>query len=177
MQRSKLATPELIEAVTERGAAQLLKSTRKFLPNGSEADQSCVLTHLLAFATSNEATDTTLHYCFRVILYFCICSTSQVSRKATMRATEMCHRFGITPKTLLVWHKTNLFKLIVPLCVSNYLNHGISLEKSLHGVISIGKRKLKMKIAFHSFFIHRSVICLATLTIANWILLQKTAAQ
>lgn len=150
-QRSKLATPKLIETVTERCLCQLLQSTRKFLLKSNEPDQSCVLTYLLSFATSKEATESTLHYCFRVALYFCICSSSQVSRKATMCAAEMCHRFGITPKKLLVWHKTNLFKLIMPLCVSNYLSYDISLEKSLYAVNSNGK--IRIQFYFYSFFL------------------------
>lgn len=174
MQRSKLATPALIETVTERCLSQLLQSTRKFLLKGSEPDQSCVLTYLLAFGTSDEATASTLHYCFRVILYFCICSDSQVSRQATMVATEMCHRFGLKPSKLLVWHKTNLLKLIVPLCVSNYLSYEISLEKSLHAVNAIVHLYF---INFdRPFSVHRSVICSATSTIANWILLSIIVA-
>lgn len=133
LQRSTLATPELIETVNDRCLRQLTQSTRKFLKS-SEPEQSCVLAYLKAFGTSDEATASTLHFCFRQILYFCICSESQVSREATVLATEMCQRVGIRPNKMLVWYKTNLFKLIVPLCVSNYISYEISLEKSLHAV-------------------------------------------
>lgn len=113
---------------------QLLKSTKKFLMSDQKVDQSCALQMISSFAMSSEISETMLLNCFRMTLYFCMSSKSMVSRQAALRATEICYKFGIIPKNLLIWYKTDIFKLIVTLCVSNYMSYNIGLQKSLQTV-------------------------------------------
>lgn len=113
---------------------QLLQCTKKFLLNGQKADQLIALQLNSSFATSNEITEKMLLNCFRMTLYFCMSSKSMISRQAALRATEMCYKFGITPKNLLIWYKMDIFKLIVTLCVSNYISYNVGLQKSLQTV-------------------------------------------
>lgn len=121
-------------SVVRKCANLLLESTKKFLMSDQKADQSCALQMIASFATSSEISESMLLNCFRMTLYFCMSSKSMVSRQAALRATEICYKFGITPKNLLVWYKTEIFKLIVTLCVSNYISHNIGLKKSLQTV-------------------------------------------
>lgn len=121
-------------SVVRKCANLLLESTKKFLMSDQKADQSCALQMISSFATSSEISEAMLLNCFRMTLYFCMSSKSMVSRQAALRASEICYKFGITPKNLLVWYKTEIFKLIVTLCVSNYISHNIGLKKSLQTV-------------------------------------------
>lgn len=113
---------------------QLLQCTKKFLLSDKKADQLAALQLISSFATSNEITETMLLNCFRMTIYFCMSSRSMVSRQAVLRATEICYKFCITPKNLLVWYKTHIFKQIVTLCVSNYVSYNVGLQKSLQTV-------------------------------------------
>lgn len=113
---------------------QLLSGAKKFLWSDKKDDQSATLQLIAAFATSTRITEMQLLNCFRMIIYFCMSSKSMVSRPAVLRATEICYKFGVTPKTLLVWYKMEIFKQIVMLCVTNYLSHSIGLQKSLQMV-------------------------------------------
>lgn len=122
------------QIVLNKCLEQLLSGTKKFLSSDKKIDQSTTFQLIAAFATSNQITETMLLNCFRMIIYFCMSSKSMVSRQAVLRATEICYKFGITPKNLLVWYKMDIFKQIVMLCVSNYLGHNVGLQKSLQMV-------------------------------------------
>lgn len=123
--------------VLEKCQEQLLQCTKKFLLSGQKADQLSALQLISSFATSNEITEKMLLNCFRMTLYFCMSSKSMISRQAALRATEMCYKFGITPKNLLVWYKMDIFKLIVTLSVSNHISYNVGLQKSLQMVSQI----------------------------------------
>ncbi|XP_031618116.1 serine/threonine-protein kinase ATR [Contarinia nasturtii] len=120
--------------VVRKCLEQLLQCTKKFLMSDQYANQSSALQLISSFATSNEITEPMLLNCFRMILYFCMSSKSMLSRQAALRATEMCYKFGITPKNLLIWYKTDIFKLIVTLCVSNHISYNVGLQKSLQTI-------------------------------------------
>lgn len=122
------------QTVLRKCLEKLLECTKKFLMSEHKSDQSSALQLISSFATSNEITETNLLNCFRMSLYFCMCSKSMVSRQAAIRATEMCYTFGITPKNLLIWYKTEILKLIVTICVSNYITYNVGLQKSLRTV-------------------------------------------
>lgn len=122
------------EFVLRKCLEQLLQCTKKFLLSDKKEDQSAALQLISSFATSSEITETMLLNCFRMTIYFCMSSRSMVSRQAVLRATEICYKFGITPKNLLVWYKTDIFKQIVTLCVSNYISYNVGMQKSLQMV-------------------------------------------
>lgn len=116
---------------------KLLAYTQKFLLSGNEADQSCILQFNTSFVSGGQMSESTLHYCFRLILYFCISAKSSVARKAVLCMAEMCHHFDISPKNSFIWNKTNLFQLITPLCMSNYnyVRH-LPEEITIRGTVS-----------------------------------------
>lgn len=122
------------QLVLNKCLEQLLNGTKKFLYSDKKMDQSITLQLIAAFATSNQITETSMLNCFRMIIFFCMSSKSMVSRQAVLRATEICYKFGITPKNLLVWYKMDVFKQIVMLCVTNYLGFNVGLQKSLQTV-------------------------------------------
>lgn len=122
------------QLVIRKCLEQLMQCTKKFLMSNQNTDQSTALRLISSFATSSKITEPMLLNCFRMILYFCMSSKSLVSRQAVLRANEICYKFGITPKNLLIWYKTDIFKLIVTLCVSNYISYNIGLQKSLQTV-------------------------------------------
>lgn len=125
------------ERILNKCFEKLLECTRQFLMSDQKQDQSSVLSLISSFATSAEITEPMLLNCFRLTLYFCICSKSMVSRQAALCATEMCFKFGITPKNILIWYKTELFKFIISICVSNYITYDVAMQKSLHSVSSL----------------------------------------
>lgn len=112
----------------------LVQCVEKFLASDQKSDQSYTVQLITSFAKSDGITETMLLNCFRMVLYFCISSKSLVSRQAQLCANEMCFQFGITPKNLLIWYKTAIFKLIVTLCADNYESYNIGLRKSTTGV-------------------------------------------
>lgn len=122
------------QIVLRKCLEQLLQCTKKFLMCDKKENQSSALQLISSFATSTEITESMLLHCFRMTLFFCMSSKSMVSRQAVLRATEICYKFGINPKNLLIWYKSDLFKLIVSLCVSNYISHNVGLQKSLQTV-------------------------------------------
>lgn len=122
------------EFIVRKCLEQLLKSTKKFLMSDQKADQSCALQMVASFATCDKISETMLLNCFRMTLYFCMSSKSMVSRQAALRATEICYKFGIIPKNLLIWYKNDIFKLIVTLCVSNFISYNVGIQKSLQTV-------------------------------------------
>lgn len=126
--------------VLQKCLEQLLKCTKKFLLSDKKEDQSAALQLISSFATSDQITETMLLNCFRMTIYFCMSSRSMVSRQAVLRATEICYKFGITPKNLLVWYRTDIFKQIVTLCVSNYISYNVGLQKSLQMVSELAQK-------------------------------------
>lgn len=116
---------------------KLVECTKKFLVRGQKNDQATALQLILAFAISDEITEPMLLNCFRLTLTFCISSKSMVARQAALNANEMCIKFKISPKNLLIWYKTDLIKFIVSLCVSNYSEYKMGLQKSISAVIAI----------------------------------------
>lgn len=135
---------------------KLLQCTKMVLMSEKKSDQLSALQLISSFATSKEITEPMLLNCFRMCLYFCMCSKSMVSRQAALRATEMCYKFGITPKNLLIWYKTDIFKQIVTICVSNYISYNIGLQKSLR-TVSRKKTNFYRKNNFMGVFISSQV--------------------
>lgn len=113
---------------------QLLNGTKKFLWSDKKIDQLVTLQLIAAFASSNQTDETMLLNCIRMTIFFCMSAKSMVSREAVLRATEICYKFGTTPKNLLVSYKMDVFKQIVMLCVTNYLGYNVGLQKSLQMV-------------------------------------------
>lgn len=116
---------------------KLVQCVQKFLTSDQKSDQSYTVQLITSFAKSDGISETMLLNCFRMMLYFCISSKSLVSRQAHLCANEMCFQFGITPKNLLIWYKTAIFKLIVTLCADNYENYNIGLRKSTTAVSAL----------------------------------------
>lgn len=123
-------------AILKKCQEKLLKCTQKFLMSDQKSDQSYAVQLISSFATADGVSEQMLLNCFRMILYYCMSSMSMVSRQAALCATEMCYKFGITPKNLLIWYKTDIFKLIVTLCAANYTSYNIGLQKSTNAVRS-----------------------------------------
>lgn len=116
---------------------KLLECTKIFLIREHKSDQSIVLSLISSFATASEITEPLLLGCFRLTLYFCMCTKSMVSRQAALCASEMCFKFGITPENILTWNKTEMYSFIISLCVSNYMKDNVGLQKSLHPVSTL----------------------------------------
>lgn len=125
------------EYVRKKCLEKLFECTKKFLVKDNKADQSMAIHLIATFATSDQITEAMLLSCFRMTLFYCVSAKSMVSRQACLYASEMCFKFGISPKSLLIWYKTDLFKLIVSLNISNYCTYKIGLQKSLSAVSSI----------------------------------------
>lgn len=152
------------EIVLNKCMEHLLKCTKKFLMSEKKEDQSSALQLITSFATSEHITEIMLLNCFRMTIYFCMSCKSTVSRQAVLRATEICYKFGITPKNLLVWYKTEIFKQIVTLCVSNYISYNVGLQKSLQMVSFQNDRHLfakKFPVVFFSVTIKFNVFVIS----------------
>lgn len=122
------------ESIRMKCFQKLLECTKTFLSSDHKSDQSSVLSLISSFATAPGISESLLLKCFRLTLYFCICTRSMVSRQAALCANEMCSEFGITPANILTWNKTEMCTFIISLCVSNYVKDNVGLQKSLHSV-------------------------------------------
>lgn len=118
-------------AIMEMCLAKLLEYTQKALLTLSGHDQSWALQFISSFASSPALTEKELYTCFCMLIYFSMSGRSEVSRLTNLTAMEICQQHNILPSNLLAWYKTSMFKLIIPLCISNYLQYGIRLENSL----------------------------------------------
>lgn len=122
------------ERMQKKCFEKLLACSKTYLISDHKSDQSSVLSLISSFATAAKITESVLIDCFRLTLYFCMCSKSMVSRQAAICANEMCTIFGLSPENILTWNKTEMFKFIISICVSNHLKDCIGLQKSLHSV-------------------------------------------
>lgn len=122
------------ELVLNECIKKLKICSKNGLNSNIQLNQSIALQLIVSFAASDHINGYLFLDAFLLIIEFCMSAKSMIASNAISYINDLCTKFEFTPRQLLAWYKLRMFKQIVEICVSNYLEHNVRLESSLQKV-------------------------------------------
>ncbi|XP_062565656.1 serine/threonine-protein kinase ATR-like [Armigeres subalbatus] len=126
--------PQAKDKIIQTVLDKLLEAVKLCLKQSDYNYQSSVMSMVVKFATCVGVSEERLMHLLRMLFFFLMLPKSEVSREATLAASEMCAHYGFTPLDMLNWYRHDMIKLIITISATNYCCYEVSLHKSLYHI-------------------------------------------